>query len=173
MLAVQPGDVLVTRHEHNNAARLIRLGAALEDKPDSWNHVIIAHHVDKAGTFWGVEGRAGGVGWVDMAGPLADRWTIANYLQPKDGKQRGDVCAAASAMLGVKYDWVAIAVDAQQAIAPLWHQRDEWGPGVPGHVVCSSLADWCYEHVGLPSPKADRYCTPADWAAWIQTESWH
>jgi cell wall-associated NlpC family hydrolase len=169
---VQPGDILVVRHQNSDAGRIIRDGAALGDDPNVWDHVIIASHTDEAGTQWGIEGRNGGVGWVDLAPRIGDPWTVANDTQPKTDEQRAAVVATAKGMLGVPYDWLAIAVDALHAVAPLWKMRDEWGPGVPGHVVCSSLADYVYEHVGLPTPAADRFCTPAMWARFILRHEW-
>jgi hypothetical protein len=177
---VQPGDLLVTR-DRRIWAWLIRLGAALGDQPNTWNHVIIASHTDAAGTFWGIEARPGGVGWVDLAPWLASRWTIHNADQPKTAEQRVQIVAAASGLLGTPYDWQAIAADAMHAIggSRLWRMRDWDGkPGVPAHVVCSSLATWIYMHVGLPEPVPPsqrarwRWTTPADWAAFILRHGW-
>lgn len=171
-MPVLPGDVVCTRSPKGWPAFLIRLGAALRDRPNTVNHVIIAHHFDDAGTLWGVEGRPGGVGWVDMHGALAGPYTIDNRHQPKTDAQRAAVCAAAEGLLGTPYDWVGIAQDAMDAIGAqdLWAQK--WNGEVPAHVVCSSLADWAYEHVGLASPTPDRTCTPGDWAAFITTKGW-
>lgn len=58
---VQPGDVLVTR-SGGWQARLIRLGAALRDKPNLSSHVAVVHHTDVKGTLWVLEGRPGGAG---------------------------------------------------------------------------------------------------------------
>lgn len=167
-----PGDILCTRNATGFAARMIRLGAALRDRPNTVNHVVIAHHVDAAGTLWGIEGRPGGVGWVDCRHYLKGAYTLDNREQPKTDAQRQAVCHAANGLLGTPYDWVGIAADGMDAIhAPdLWAQ--DWPKCPPAHVVCSSLADWVYEHVGLASPQPDRTCTPGDWAAFIAEKGW-
>jgi hypothetical protein len=171
---VFPGDILLTR-TGKWWSLLIRLGASLKDRPNVWNHAIVAHHRDKAGTFWGLEGRAGGVGWVDLTPVLRDEYTIGNLMQPKTGEQRQKICDAALAAIGTGYDWPAIARVAADAIQPLWKLKGgTWGKGrtVPGALICSALADWAYEMAGLSSPRADRWCTPADWADFILTEGW-
>jgi hypothetical protein len=43
---------------------------------------------------------------------------------------------------------------------------------VPGHLVCSSLADYVYERAGLATPHADRACTPWHWAEFIRERAW-
>jgi cell wall-associated NlpC family hydrolase len=177
---IQPGDVLLVRTTTGGwlartAGWIIRLGQAIEDAPNTWNHVIVAHHIDAAGTFWGIEGRPGGVGWTDLGPWLADRWTITNRAQAKEPGQRSQVCDAALALIGRPYDWGGIVVDAMRAIAPLWQLRQPggWEPGVvPGQVVCSSLADWVYQRAGLASPPTGRWCTPADWAGFILARGW-
>jgi cell wall-associated NlpC family hydrolase len=173
-MTVAPGDLLLTR-DSRWWARLIRAGAGLRDQPDSWNHVIVASHTDEAGTFWGVEGRPGGVGWVDLAPWLVDRWTLTNADQPKTEAQRAQVVAVAQGMLGTPYDWAGIVQDAMIAVdAPqLWRLRDFDGR-TPAHVVCSSLAAWTYNKAGLPRPPVPRArdVTPADWAAFILTRGW-
>lgn len=166
------GDVLCTRTPKGWPARLIRLGAALRDRPNTVNHVIVVHHWDAAGTLWGIEGRPGGVGYVDIAGVVESPWTVSNIDQPKEEHQRGTIALVAESMLGTPYDWTGIALDAMEAIGAdhLW--REKWDHTPPAHVVCSSLADWVYEHVGLASPKPDRTCTPAHWAHFITTQGW-
>jgi hypothetical protein len=186
-----PGDILVTR-DKPFWARLIRFGAALHDQPDSWNHVVIASHTDAMGVMWGIEGRPGGVGWVDLAPLIANRWTITNMGQPKTGEQRGQVITIAKGLLGTPYDWAGIVKDAMEAmdIGKVWRMRD-WGDTPPGHVVCSSLAAWVYNRVGLMRPgglkssargigdpttdraHALRTTTPADWAEFIQLHPWN
>jgi hypothetical protein len=184
MLEVLPGDVLVVRHSGGRpvaraASWSIRFGAWLAHQPTGFDHVIVAHHVDAAGTFQGIEGRPGGVGWVDIRPWLADPNTVANHDQPKTAAQRALLVETLPALLGVRYDWEAIAADTVQVVAPLyarlepvWRMRDSWGVGIPGHVVCSSAADWVYERAGLPTPKADRFCTPANWAGFIAARGW-
>lgn len=184
MISVKPGDVLLVRVKSGRpftrlASWLIRLGASLEREPTTWTHVIVADHVDAAGTWWGMQGQPGVVGPVDLRPYLADPVTLSNVAQPKTDEQRVKIVAAmAPLVLKAEYDWTAIGVDAAIAltaaahVAPLWRLFDRWGPGVPGHVVCSSLADYAYDRVGLDSPALDRWCTPADWAVFIESEAW-
>jgi len=177
---IAPGDVVLVRTGGRSwrtrlAGWAIRLGAGLADQPNAWNHVIIAWKVDPAGVLWGIEGRPGGVGEVDLRPWLADRWTISNADQPKTDEQRQQICDGAMGLLGVPYDWAAIAVDAARAIDPLWRRDDgrPWPAGeAPGRLVCSSLADWLAERVGLAAPAPDRWCTPADWAQFILRRQW-
>lgn len=172
---IQPGDILVTR-DVTWWARLIRFGAAMRDEPDSWNHVIVASHVDAARTFWGIEARPGGVGWVDLAPWINNRWTISNCDQPKTPQQRSQVVKVVTGMLGTPYDWAGIVADAMVAIDArrLWRLRDFGATGAPAHVVCSSLASWVYTQAGLTGPAAValRTVTPADWARFILRRDW-
>lgn len=173
-LVIDVGDIICTRNPKGWPAYLIRLGAAILDKPNTVNHVIVAHHVDEAGTFWGVEGRPGGVGWVDMRRALKAPYTLTNAAQPKTLEQRLAIAKVVEGMLGTPYDWAGIVGDAMDAIHAqnLW--ASQWGEDrlPPSHVVCSSLADWVYEHVGLASPAKDRNVTPGDWAAFITERGW-
>jgi hypothetical protein len=187
MIDVKPGDVLLVRIKGRNplvrlSAWAISLGARMRHEPTEWQHVIVAHHTDAAGTPWGIQGQPGVVGWADLRPWLAMPETISNAAQPKTDEQRAAICAALLPMVGLaSYDWVAIMADAASAVTPkvaamviepLWKKLDVWGPGVPGHVICSSLADWAYEQVGLDTPSPDRTCTPADWAAFMQARGW-
>lgn len=174
---VKPGDVVLVR-TNGIVGAVIRLGAALLDRPNVHNHVAIVHHLDAAGVLWGIEGRPGGVGWVDMAQYLADPYSLSNNGQPKTDDQRSKVAEAAYSMLKVPYDWSAIATDALKALRldRLWQVKD-YGEAVPGQVVCSSLADYIYARVGLASPGLTdgdgvRFTTPADWDAFIDTKAW-
>jgi hypothetical protein len=57
------------------------------------------------------------------------------------------------------------------ALAKVW----KWhGGALPGHVVCSSLADILYQRVGWAHPAAgtERFCMPADWWAWNNNQGW-
>ena len=157
------GDVLAVRTA-GWAARLINVGAALRGHPAMDNHVVICHHKDSTGQWWGLEGKPGGVGQVTLDRYLSSPYTVNNCGQPRSEQQRYDVAVAAEALLATQYDWVGIARDGLEAIgAPrLW--SDDWhGQGPPGHVVCSSYAAWLYEHVGLDAPVGQRSVTPADW----------
>lgn len=169
---VQPGDILAVRSP-GTAGRLIRFGAAMRElvtgnaEPDLDNHIAVVHHTDKGGTLWVLEGRPGGVGWRDAGDYLRSPWTVTNAGQPMSADQRKIVCSGALAMIGTPYDWVGIGADAAAALnlGGLFHPRWD-GSAPPGHVVCSSLAAWLYQHAGLPGP-AGREVTPADWVAFI------
>jgi hypothetical protein len=170
----QPGDVLAVR-TNGLAARTIRFGAAFRElltgtsAPNLDNHIAIVHHKDKAGTLWCVEGRPGGVGWRDAKAYLRSPYTVTNVRQPKTADQRKLVCAGALALIGTPYDWEGIAADAAADLdlGTLWHPA--FGAEVPGHVVCSSLAEWLYLKARLDCPKQEgaREIQPADWTAFM------
>lgn len=168
MIAVLPGDVLVTRGG-GIAGTMIRLGAALAGKPNLSAHVAVVHHRDDAGTLWVVEGRPGGVGWRDARDYLASPWTLANGAQPKTPGQRDIIARSATAMLGTPYDWAAIVGDGLDDL----HLWDPVGGVVQGHAVCSAVAACLYDKAGLPRPAGDeRRVQPADWDTWCLTEGW-
>lgn len=170
---LNPGDVVCVRSPSKVFGPLIRFGAWLRHKPDTVDHVAIAHHRDDNGTLWAIEGRPGGVGWIDLA-VYDNRWALSNVAQPKTDEQREEICAAAVGLLGTPYDWPAIAADAAAAIGVdrLWRLSD-YGDKAPGHVVCSSLAAWIYRKVDLAEPCGPTVtCEPCDWAAWILARGW-
>jgi hypothetical protein len=180
--ALQPGDVLVTREKAWPWADLILLGAKMTGRPAYCNHVIIVHHQDLNGTWWGVEGRPGGVGDRDLSGagngPAWWPLTNANNRQPITDDQRATVCDLAWQFRGRPYDWEGIAADVREALGFAWalpklpeFRQDQ----VPAHVVCSSFADWVYGKAGLPNPsgsKVIRMTTPGDWDRFIMTQGW-
>jgi hypothetical protein len=169
-MKIEPGDLIVTRG-NGWGSFLIRLGAALRDRPNLINHVAIVHHTDAKGVTWCIEGRPGGVGWRQASDYLKSPYTISNAAQPKTLAQRKDVCAGAVAMLGTPYDWEAIAQDAAGAFGldDVWQLKFGKAGSVPGHVVCSSLAAYLYASCELQHPAGDREVTPADWLAlWIE-----
>lgn len=174
------GDVLVTREGPWWVSAVIRLGARLSGRPAYCNHAIIVHHTDENGTLWGIEGRPGGVGWRDLSGPLSWKLTNANNHQPKSDDQRYMIAVAAESLLGVGYDWRAIAEHVVMAMKIFRHLPrllgKEWNQDqVPGHVVCSSFADWAYEQVGLANPGGDEntwLTTPGDWDQFMIDEGW-
>lgn len=177
LLACQPGDICVVR-TGGFFAKMIRFGAALRGWPNLDNHVVGIHHVDDAGTVWGIEGRPGGVGWVDVAryfsGPYG-KYAITNRKQPKTDKQRSELTTIMVQLLKTGYDWDAIAEDAIQDLdlPTWWHQH--WGVnGVPAHVVCSSLYAWGYMKLGLAAPRqvSARNVEPANWETFIIEERW-
>ena len=181
---VHPGDVLLVEIKGKNpltriAGRLIKLGARLTRQTHRWNHVIVASHIDDAGIYWGVQGQPGVVGWVDLRPYLKGDAYLANEEQPKTEEQRKTILDALTPLVGkASYDWTAIAVSAGVAagaassITSLWRWSGQWGKEVPGALICSALADYGYERAGLATPKSDRYCTPADWATFIERRGW-
>lgn len=174
------GDVIVTREGPWYVSAAIRFGAWLMKRPANCNHVTIVHHYDKdTKAWWGIEGRPGGVGWIDITSRLAHPLTNANNAQPKSEDQRYLVAVAAESLLGVAYDWEGIAGDAAQAARIqriMWKRVAEWREDeTPAHVVCSSFADWTYEKVGLANPGGygrTRMTTPGDWDAFMIREEW-
>src|SRR5690242_20152365 len=69
---VLPGDILAVNTGMHFGSRMIRFGAAVRElvtgkaEPDFVNHIAFVHHIDAHGVPWGLEGRPGGVGWVDL-----------------------------------------------------------------------------------------------------------
>lgn len=169
---LKAGDILVTRG-NGCFSRMIRSAACLRDQPNLNNHVAIAHHQDRAGTWWVIEGRPGGVGWKDARHYIDSHYTTNNSRQEKDDEQRARTIEVAEKMLEVAYDWGAIISDAAMALRlnELWTERGRgrMGKTAPAHVVCSSLAAYVYGAVGLeiPTYHEPRYTTPADWDQFI------
>lgn len=169
MTPVEPGDLVVVDAGKSFLMRWIQRGSRSE-----FSHVLVAHHIDDQGTFWGLEGRPGGVGWVRLD-VYAGRG-LSNAGQAKSAEQRRVVCEQAVALLGTPYDWRAYGPITVNELTLLW-RRDRYGPQwrkgqAPEVVVCSSFVDYLYELVGLRSPEADRWCTPADWARLWQRHDW-
>jgi hypothetical protein len=169
------GDVLTVWDPRNPLpAWAIRAGGWLRGRRARADHVVMFHHADAAGTAWGIEGRPGGVGWVDLA--TYPHITSSNAAQPKTDAQRAQLREAAVGMLDVGYDWAAVVSDARQALHldHLWRSKD-FGDDAPAHVVCSSAWDWVYEHLGLASPGGTvgtRWTTPADWERFNLAAGW-
>lgn len=164
---LQPGDVCAVRTS-GAAGWWIRLGSALRGQPNFDNHIVVVDHADAHGTLWGIEGRPGGVGWVDVAGYFAGvngTYAVTNVHQPKTDAQRQAVCKVMRAMIGTPYDWEAIEQDGFEDLhlPELWGEK--WDGLTPGHVVCSSVAAWAYHVATLSAPKtADmRHTEPSDW----------
>ncbi len=174
---LEPGDVMAVRTGDSFADKMIRLGAALRGRPNLDNHIVIVHHLDKANTLWGIEGRPGGVGWVDVS-RYNNPYLLANTAQPKTAEQREAVCKYAVGLLGTPYDWDAIIADAMQSIGAglLWRTRSwQEADGPPAHVVCASLAAYAYHKVGLTEPtdiRWSRFVTPGDWCRFIIEKEW-
>lgn len=169
------GTVLAVR-QGGFAAFMIRLGAALRNKPNLSNHIAVMHHVAQDGVPWVIEGKPGGVGWADARNYLKSRWTITNEPQATliTPEARARIVSDMEAMLGRAYDWSAILADAITSLGiPALFAKDWKGTGSPGHVVCSSLAAWLYDREGLAHPTgSDRYITPGDWDGFIVTRGW-
>jgi hypothetical protein len=170
----QPGMVLAVRTP-GRAGALIRLGAALLGKPNLDNHIAVVDHQDANGTWWGVEGRPGGVGWIDIAVYLASPWTVSNEGQPLTLVQRDLITQTMRTLLGTPYDWRAIEEDGFDDL----HLKDLWaekwnGQSSPGHVVCSSAAAFGYERGKAAHPGGSDlpHVQPADWDAFILTRGW-
>jgi hypothetical protein len=156
-------------------ADMIRFGAALIGASDLENHVAVLDHFtpnpgdDQYGTWWAVEGRPGGVGWVDAAAYLNSPWTLSNQGQEMTQDQRNDITKTMRGLLGVPYDWTAIAEDGIRDLhlPDVWAEK--WHGVAPGHVVCSSAAAWAYIMNGAAYPQeVDMpHVQPADWADFI------
>jgi len=173
---VNVGDVICTREGKWWISGAIRLGARLLNLPAFTNHVIIVHHRDERGMWQGIEGRPGGVGWVDMTERLRYPLTNSNNEQPKTEAQRYLIAKAAEALVNVPYDWAAIAEDTRIALRLRTRVVQEWPEEqVPGQVVCSSFADWAYEKVGLANPggrEQTRFTTPGHWDQFMIEKGW-
>lgn len=168
------GDVWAVDTGSSLVARVIRLGERMSGKSDKANHVVIVHHQDAAGTWWGIEGRPGGVGWVDLANYEGTRYLNTNAAEPRTDAQRLAIAGMAVGLLGTGYDWVGgITADLDVALhmpdlAKLlddawgWHSPDKPGQRA-GHVVCSSAATWIYTALTLACPKLGELTMPGDW----------
>jgi hypothetical protein len=168
------GDVLAVR-TGGWASALIRFGSLVAGHYEPQNHVAVVHHYDSKGIWWGVEGRPGGTGWVDVRNYLASKWTVSNAAQPRTDAQRQMVATTVAQMLGSEYDWVGIAADAVEDLnLPVLFCQNWNGKGAPLHVVCSSLAAYAHRVAGLAKPaiRPDRFVQPADWAAFDQAARW-
>jgi hypothetical protein len=164
----QPGMVLVVRTAGFEGT-MIRFGAAMIGESDLENHVAVIDHTDNHGTCWAIEGRPGGVGWVDASSYLDSPWTISNQGQDLTAQQRTGICTTMRGLLGVPYDWTAITEDGIRDLhlPDLWGEK--WHGVAPGHVVCSSAAVWTYKKnaAKYPANIDPAHVQPADWADFI------
>jgi hypothetical protein len=182
LASAQPGDLFATQGGGEGGAA-IEAGAILKKHP-AVGHIAGFHHWQ--GTVpWGIEGRPGGVGWVDMRKYFSNPLTIHNIAQEKSKSQRYEIKQLSVKMLGTPYDWQAIQLDAaslihlqeilqlfEQPVAELKHW--DWDKnGVPGHVVCSSLYAWEYGRLTPPLAEPNtpaRFTWPDDWASfWLDS----
>lgn len=164
---LRPGDILLTSNV-KGVSFWIKLGALLKGNSAAHNHVVVVSHVDDAGTYWGIEARSGGVGWVDLAQYMNSPRTTSNAgLDPdRTIEDREKVVEIVKGMLDKKYDWSAIVELAMRAIHAddLWAAKDFDEKTVPAHFVCSALAAWAYDHVGWRRPNGNpRFVTPGMW----------
>src|SRR5260370_5376154 len=171
---VKPVDVFVIRTS-GDSAEASQIGEALQGKPNLDNDVAGMHRWD-GDIPWGLEGKPGGVGWVDMRSYIGHPMAWNNCNQPnRTDPQRYLVASDAQKMLGTKYDWEAIGGDTLEALhVKLFHLT--WPHGlVPGEVVCSSYWDYLYAIVGWnrPTPGDERMCEPADWTNFIINNNYH
>lgn len=167
---VQPGDVMAIR-TGGAAGELIRFGAALLDRPNLENHIAVLHHQTDE-VWWAIEGRPGGVGWVDANAYLNGPYTLTNRYQIKTVGQRDMVCQVMLAMLGTPYDWEAILADAGQDLHIDLPWKPTWNGTVPGHVVCSSAAALAYARALVSGPPATPEVQPSDWTSFILTHQY-
>lgn len=149
---------------------LIRFGASLIDEDDLVNHVAVLDHQDDTGRWWAVEGRPGGVGWADATPYIDSSYTVSNEREVISDETRADISITMVGLLGTPYDWRAISEDAVRDLhlPELWAEK--WkGAVAPAHVVCSSVAAYCYKKNGLPYPtNVDlAHVQPADWADFL------
>ena len=172
---LKPADLLIVRTS-GFWAEVIRFGEHMQDQPDGQNHVAVMHHWD-GDVPWGLEGRPGGVGWVNLRGYLKLDATVNNCGQPgRDDQARAWVADKARAMIGTKYDWEAIADDTLRAfrMPELW-ARNFTGDKAEGAVICSSYAEFLYaaRNWDHPLTSDDRDTEPADWTRFIVSNDYH
>lgn len=169
---LKPASILVICGGSSVVAESIEIGAVFDGEPAA-HHVAVVHHIAPNGVLWGIEGRPGGVGWVDCAKYIAHPLTVANTSQAITDEARMSIAVIMEAMIGTAYDWAAIAEDGGQifsrkfGLADIWHEKVDGK--LPGHIVCSSLAAYGYDRANLPcpSPRDYRHVTPADWEKFI------
>lgn len=179
-LAPRPGDVWAVR-TGGFFGWLIRLGTLIRylltgKRPigQDVNHVVIVIK-ETDGVWWGIEGRPGGVGWVDLTNYITSPFTVTNYGQPKSDANRAAIITLVPQVLGTAYDWDAIMM----AAATDLHLVDmfnadptKWGTTVPGHIICSALAAWIYDHLGMKAPTEGPDTQPSDWVDFDRQHAW-
>ena len=176
LTTLKPGDVIVTEMGVWVIRILIWLQAVLTGKAKyrQGGHIIVFTHTDLQGRYWGIEGRPGGVGWAELR-KRNDNWTLTNVDQPKDALQRSKIVETMKELLGTKYDYSAYIEIALQTMGITTQWTDFRKNDVPTHVICSAVADYVYEDVGLANPggmKVTRFTTPVEWAEFIDEKEW-
>jgi hypothetical protein len=174
--ALKPGDVVIVEMGIWIIRVLIWIQAFLTGrvKYSQGGHVIVVTHTDTEGRLWGIEGRPGGVGWAQLD-KRNGKWGVANTAQPKDAAQRSKIVETMKTLLGTKYDYDAYLQIALETIGITVNWTDFRGNEVPTHIICSAVADYVYENVGLANPgglKITRFTTPAEWAEFIDKKEW-
>ena len=170
---LKPANILIISGGASFTDKAIQIGALLEGEPAA-EHVAVVHHKDPKGTWWGIEGRPSGVGWVDCTRYVTHPLTVANEGQPLTDAVRFEIAKTMEAMLGTPYDWDAIVEDGGIVfgLPDIWQETIDGK--MPGHVVCSSLAAFGYCKAGQPSPRPKdyRHVTPSDWEKFIIDHHW-
>lgn len=173
---LQPGDVVVTEMGIWIIRLLIWIQAVFTGlaKYRKGGHIIVVSHRDAEGRLWGIEGRPGGIGWTLMD-KRNGQWGMANVDQPKTEEQRTKIVAVMTELLGSKYDYEAYLNIAFATLGITKNWTDYKDNDVPIHFICSAVADYVYEDVGLLNPgglEVTRFTTPAQWAEFIGEKQW-
>jgi len=173
---LRPGDVVIVEMGIWIIRWLITIQAFLVGKAKyrQSGHVIVVTHRDSEGRLWGIEGRPGGVGWAELD-KRAGKWGLSNVEQVKDDAQRSKIVETMKTLLGTKYDYDAYVQIALATIGINTTWTDFNGCDVPSHIICSAIADYVYEDVGLANPGGEtitRFTTPAQWGEFIDKKQW-
>lgn len=168
---LKPGDVVITEMGVWIIRWLIIIQSVLTGlgKYRKSGHVIVVTHRDEQNRLWGIEGRPGGVGWAQLD-KRNGKWGVTNSDQSKDAAQRSKIVETMKSLLGTKYDYDAYLQIALQTVGININWTDFKGEQVPTHIICSAVADYVYEDVGLANPggvSITRFTTPAEWAMFI------
>lgn len=187
LVRCKPGTILAVRTS-GFAAAWIRIGAALRGLPNLDNHIVVVDHVDKKGIVWGLEGRPGGVGWVNCADYFTGvngKYAVTNWRQPLSSKQRAGIVETCRNMIATGYDWGEIIADGATDLhlpdlAELFANTEDWSKRTPGHIVCSTFGAYAYYRnmasgpwdrpvVGLHGGVLQRLplIQPGDWTGWM------
>lgn len=174
---LQPGDVVIVEMGIWIIRALIWIQAVVSGKAKyrKGGHVIVVSHRDAQGRLWGIEGRPGGIGWADLT-KRDGKWGVSNVLQPKTDAQRLQIVQVMKQLLGLKYDYGAYIAIALNTVGISTDWTDYKGENVPPHFICSAVADYVYEDVGLENPggfKITRLTTPAEWCEFIVESKWY
>jgi hypothetical protein len=173
---LKPGDVVIVEMGIWIIRALIWIQALLTGKAKyrQSGHVIVVTHRDEQSRLWGIEGRPGGIGWANLD-KRNGKWGLANVDQPKDAAQRSKIVETMKDLLGTKYDYGAYVQIALNTVGINTNWTDFRGNDVPSHFICSAIADYVYEDVGLANPGGmtiTRLTTPAEWAQFMDKREW-